>query len=149
MAAWFRLARLYLVLLAIFTVGRFLMFNQPYEKGHQVFSIVTLTLLGSAFYGGFTRRYLGFTLGRAALTAIGLGLASQLTIMTATALSYALGMHTYFNHPTALNQPAAVGFAQAMGIRVGGLVVNCILASIAGSIGWALGALLPEAERAR
>jgi hypothetical protein len=149
MAGWLRLARLYLVLLAIFTVGRFLMFKVPYEKAHQVFSIVILTLLASVFYGAFSRRYLGFSIGRAALTALLFGLTSQLVIFLATALSYALGLDTYFTHPKALNQDAAVPFARAMQIRFGGLIGNTLTASLAGAFGWALGALLPEERELR
>lgn len=151
MAGWFTRARLYLVLLAIFTVGRFLMFKVPYDRGHQVFSIVTLTILGCVFYGAFGRRYMGFTIGRAALNAIGLGLASQVVIFLATLLSYGLGMDTYFNHPRALNQEAmaSVPFAKAMMIRTGGLFANSLFASLAGALGWAFGALLPEDGRSR
>jgi hypothetical protein len=145
MAAWFRLARLYLVLLAVVTVGRFLMFKVPYERGHHYFSIVILTLFASIFYGAFVRRWLGFSIGRAALTTLGFGLASQVLIFVATLASYALGLDTYFTHPRALNQEAmsSVPFGQAMAIRMFGLVVNPLNAALAGALGWALGALLP------
>jgi hypothetical protein len=152
MAGWFRLARLYLVLLVVVTAGRFLMFKVPYAQGHHYFSIVILTLFASVFYGAFTRRWLGFSIGRATLTALGFGLASQVLIFVATLLSYALGMDTYFNHPRALNQPldvTVVPFATAMAIRVFGLVVNPLNAALAGALGWALGALLPEREISR
>jgi hypothetical protein len=149
MAGWFRLARLYLVLLVVVTAGRFLMFKVPYADGHHYFSIVILTLFSSVFYGAFTRRWLGYSIGRAALTTFGFGVASQVLIFLATLLSYALGLDTYFNHPRALNQPpdvTALPFAKAMTIRLFGLVVNPLNAALAGALGWALGALLP-AER--
>jgi hypothetical protein len=150
MAENLKLARPYLVLLAVFTVGRWLFgtFQVPYEKGTHVFSIVTLTLYASAFYGAFCRRWRGFRLWRAAGMAMTLGVISQAVIFTATLVSYGLGLHTYFNYPTALLGPQAgttdVAFGQAVLSRFGGLIVNTILAGIAGSLGWALGGFLPE-----
>lgn len=150
MAGWLGLARLYLVLLTIFIVGRFLMFNVPYDKGHHYFSIIILTLFSSFFFGAFGRRYLGFSIGRAALTAVGFGLASQLAIFVATLLSYGLGMDTYFTNPRALNSPDVVPFGRAMLIRLFGLVVNPLNAALVGAFGWALGGLLPApGERPR
>jgi hypothetical protein len=146
MAGNLRLARLYLLLLAIFTVGKWLQgsFGVPYDKGHYFFSIVILTLHAAVFYGAFCRRWRRFRLWQAAGLGLTLGLISQLVIFAATILSYALGLHTYFNHPTALNAAAEVPFGQAVLTRIGGLVVNPILAGIAGAIGWAMGGLLPE-----
>jgi hypothetical protein len=151
MAENLRLARLYLLLLAIVTVGRWLMgtFGVPYVKGHHVFSIVILTLYSAVFYGAFCRRWRRFRLWQAAGLALTMGLTSQLVIFAATLLSYALGLHTYFNEPTALLGPdgaalAEVPFGQAMLTRLGGLIVNPILTGIAGAIGWAMGGLLPE-----
>ena len=51
-----RLARPYFVMLAIVTIGRWLMgtaFGVPYEKGTSVLSIVTLTLFASIFSAAF------------------------------------------------------------------------------------------------
>ena len=141
-----RLARPYFVMLAIVTVGRWLLgtaFGVPYERGTWYFSIVMLTLFASLFYGVFTRRWLSFRILQAAGMGMVMGVISQLVILLAMTASYALGLSTYFNHPTALNQPEAVGLGQALGIRAGGLVVNTIINGIAGALGWALGALLP------
>ena len=147
MAENLKLARLYLLLLAIFTVGKFVQgaIGVPYEKGY-AFSIVIMTIHAAVFYGAFCRRWRRFRLWQAAGLAITLGLFSQIVIFVATLASYALGLHTYFNHPIALNAPglAEVPFAQAMLTRVGGLVVNPILTGIAGALGWAMGGLLPE-----
>ena len=60
-----RLGRPYFVLLAIVTVGRWLMgtaFAVPYEKGTNILSIVTLTLFASIFSAAFTRRWLDWRL---------------------------------------------------------------------------------------
>lgn len=146
MAENLRLARLYLLLLAIFTIGRWLMgiYKVPYEKGHHVFSIVILTLMSSIFYGAFCRRWRRFGPMRAAGLAFTLGLMSQVAIFAATVASYAMGLETYFNHPTALNAAAAVPLGTALATRFSGLVANSISASIAGALGWAMGGALPE-----
>jgi hypothetical protein len=150
-AQYLRLARPYLLLLAIFTVGRWLQgtFKVPYDQGHHVFSIVILTLMASAFYGAFCRRWLSFRLSQAVSLAFLFGLASQIVIVFATLLSYALGLDNYFTNPRALNAEGALAFGDAMLRRLGGLVVNPLLASLAGAIGWALGGLLPRMDTGR
>ena len=152
MAEHLRLARLYLVMLAIVTVGRWGLgfYEVPYEKGTDKLSIVTLTVFASLFYGAFTRRWLGYrTLQVVGLT-MTLGLLSQIVIFLSTAASYTFGIDSYFNHPTALDKldpKAAVGFAQAMLIRAAGLVGNTILNGIAGALGWVMGAALPSSPK--
>ena len=96
-----------------------------------------------------TRKYkggggVGWRLPGAAGFAMFMAVVAQVVILLSTAASYVLGIASYFNHPTALNQPEAVSLAQAMGLRAGGLVVNALLNGIAGSLGWALGGLLPD-----
>ncbi len=146
-----RLARPFFVLLAIVTLGRWLMgnaFHVPYEKGTNALSIVTLTLFASIFSAAFARRWLGYRLAQAAGFAMYMALVSQLVVLASTIVSYALGISSYFNEPMALNrQLEPIGFAAALGFRAGGLVVNTILNGIAGSLGWSLGGLLPPRER--
>jgi hypothetical protein len=148
MAEKLRRARLYLVLLGIFALGRWLqgMFGVPYERGHHVFSLVMLTALSAIYYGAFTRRLYSYSLMQAVVLAFVMGLISQLVIFLLTVASYALDMHTFFNHPRALNREdlTEVPFALALQNRAGGLIGNSIFAGIAGALGWALGALLPE-----
>jgi hypothetical protein len=141
-----RLARPFFVMLGIVTVGRWLQgtaFSVPYDKGTHVFSIVTLCLFASLFSAVFTRAWLGWRLPRAAGFAMFMAVVAQVVILLSTVVSYAFGIPSYFSHPTALNQPEAVGLSQALLIRAGGLVVNTLLNGIAGSLGWALGGLLP------
>ena len=146
-----RLARPYFVLLAIVTVGRWLMgtaFAVPYEKGTNVLSVVTLTLFASIFSAAFTRRWLDWRLPQAAGFAMFLALVSQVVILLSTAASYGLGISSYFNEPMALSRQAdPIGFGAAMGFRAFRLVVNTILNGITGALGWALGGLLPLRER--
>ena len=148
MAENLKLARLYLLILAIVTVGRWsLGFRHvPYEQGTDKLSIVMMTLFASIFYAAFTRRWLGYRILQAVTLAMLLGFLGQVVVFLSTVASYALGIDTYFNHPKALNLEAAVGFAQAMGIRVGGLVANTILNGIAGALGWAMGGVLPSSK---
>jgi hypothetical protein len=141
-----RIARPFFVLLVIFATARWLqgtVFGVPYERGTWLFSIVILTVMASLFSTAYTRRWLGWGLGRAALFAMFLAFTAQVVILLSTVASYAAGLSTYFNHPTALNQPEAVGMGQALGIRLGGLVVNTLIGGIGGALGWALGGLLP------
>lgn len=146
MSEYLRLARLYLVVLAIFTVGRWIMGVKgiPYEQGRDKFSIVILTALSCFYYAAFTRRWRGYKLFKAVGLAMTLGLTSQVVIFAATGLSYALGMDTYFTHPTALNADAALPAGAAMARRAMALVGNTITSGIIGGLGWALGGLLPE-----
>jgi hypothetical protein len=144
-----RLARLYLILLVIFVVGRWLMGvnHVPYERGNPVFSIVPLTLISSVFYGAFLRRWGKCSVLRAIGMGLTLGLLGQLAIMAATALSYQLNVETYFNHRIALNAEHlehALGFSEAMSRRLSGLIANCVLNIVAGALGWLFGAALPK-----
>jgi hypothetical protein len=146
MSEYLRLARLYLVLLAIFTVGRWVVGVRgvPYERGRDWFSIVILTSISCLYYAAFLRRWRGYKLFPAAGLAMTLAFISQVVILLATVLSYSLGMDTYFNHPTALNTDAPLSLADALVVRVRGLFGNTISSGIIGGLGWALGGLLPE-----
>jgi hypothetical protein len=141
-----RFLRFFLVLLAIFTVGRWALSlgGAPYEKTHQVFSIVILALLSSAHYAGFSRAFKGYRLGQAVLLGVWIGVLSQLVILISTVLSYAFGMETFFNSPIALNVEQPIGFLEAIGRRAGGLVVNTILNCIAATLGWWIGGTLEK-----
>ena len=148
---YLRLARPFLVLLALFAVGRWSMGlgGVDYAKGHHVFSLVTLTVLGTMFYAAFARRWLGYPIMRTVGLGMTLGFCAQLVILVLTLVSYLLGMNTYFNHPTALNAEGPVAFGAAMGGRVGGLVANTLFAGIAAALGWVFGAALPDSAAPR
>ena len=141
-----KVARFYLVLLALFTVGRWAqsLGHVEYAKAHHVFSIVTLTLLSSAFFAAFCRKWRGYTLLQAVMLGMMLGLIAQMVIFASTALSYALGMHTFFNHPTALNVEGDLPMGEALMRRAGGLLAGPISNGIAAMLGWLMGAALPE-----
>jgi len=144
-ADYLRVGRLYFVLLAVFTLARIAQsaMGVPYEKAHHVFSIVTLTVLASAFFAAFCRRWRGYTGPQAMGLGLFFGVAAQVVIFAATVLSYALGAETFFNHPRALNVPAAIPLNDALLVRARGLVIGPIISAVAAGIGWALGSLLP------
>jgi hypothetical protein len=147
MAEHLRLARLFWLLLAIFTIGRLAMTRLPYDRFHHVFSLVTLTAFATIFYGAFTRRWRDYRVLQAMTLGALLGFSAQVVIFFATLVSYTLGVDTYFTNPRALlgsnAPPDPVGFAQAMGARTGGVVFNTIASGMMGSLGWVMGALLP------
>jgi hypothetical protein len=148
MKEYLRVARLYMVVLAIFTVGRLAMGGVPYERGHHVFSVVTMSLIASALYGGFCRQWRGYGVAKAMGLGLTIGVLGQVVILVATVLSYALHVDTYFVNPRALNSPVPLSFWAALLSRVGGLVINSAMNALAAAIGWVMGVALPEPSRA-
>jgi hypothetical protein len=152
MAEHLRLARLFWLLLAIFTIGRLAMTRLPYATFHHVFSLVTLTAFATIFYGAFTRRWKDYRVLQAMTLGAIIGLSAQVVIFTATVVSYALGIDTYFTNPRALlgfnAPPDPVPFTEALLRRSGGLVGNTITAAIMAALGWVMGGLLP-ADKAK
>jgi hypothetical protein len=143
-----RVVRFYLVLLAIFTVGRWSLgfAGAEYDKTHQIFSIVILTFISSAYYGYLSRNFVGGGIKRAIMLGVLLGVCSQIVIFLSTAISYILGIDSFFTNPRALNVEQAIPFGQAMGLRAITFVVNTVLNAIAGAIGYGLGAVGPKAS---
>ena len=141
-----RVSRFYFALLALFTVGRWAqsLGHVEYAQAHHVFSIVTLTLLSSAYFAAFCRKWRGYTLLQAVLLGMTLGLAAQVVIFLSTAVSYALGLHTFFNHPAALNAPGDLPMKDALVRRAVGLVAGPISNGVAAFLGWLMGSSLPE-----
>ena len=150
MNEYLRVARLYMVVLAIFTVGRLVtgLRGIPYEKGHAIFSLVTMSFLACAFYGAFTRKWLGYSVTKVMGLGATIGLIGQIVILTMTVLSYALHMDTYFVNPRALNATEPLPFGTALAGRIGGLVVNCVMCALSAAIGWVMGAVLPPPTKA-
>jgi hypothetical protein len=147
MAEHLRLARLFWLLLAIFTIGRLAMTRLPYASFHHVFSLVTLTAFATIFYGAFTRRWKDYRVLQAMVLGAILGFSAQVVIFTATMVSYGLGIETYFTNPRALlgfnAPPEPVPFLDALKARSGGLVGNTIASAIMAALGWVMGGLLP------
>ncbi len=123
-----RVARFYFALLALFTIGRWAqsLGRVEYARAQHVFSIVILTLLASTYFAAFCRRWRGYGLLQSVL------------------LGMTLGLHTFFNHPTALNATGELPFNEALVRRAQGLVAGPITNGVAAFIGWLLGGLLPD-----
>lgn len=142
-----RFGRLFLLLLSIFTVGRWTLGLKkvPYEQGSPVFSLVILTILSCLYYAAFARRFKGYRVLQAVMLSMTFAFVTQLVILFSTLASYLAGVDSYFNHPVALNAQARIELPQAMVARSFGLVFNTlVLGSITGALGWAMGGLLPE-----
>ena len=138
-----RLIRFYVVLLAIFTLGRWglSLGGAEYSATHQVFSIVILTNISSAYYAFLTRGFVGGGLKRALALGALLGAVSQVVILLSTAISYVAGMDTFFNHPRALTVEEVIPFGQAMVTRVFGLVAGVVTNVVSALLGYGIASL--------
>lgn len=141
-----RLLRFYFWILGVFTIGRWglSLGGVEYAKAHHVFSLVILSLIASAHHAAFARAFAGYSLKRAAGLAATVGFVTQLVVFFSTAISYLLGLDTFFNAPAALNSTQPVAFGAAMLARTGGVLANTITNTIAGLIGYAMGGALPS-----
>ncbi len=153
MKEYLRVARLYLIVLAVFTVGRLVVGARgvPYDRGHDVFSLVTMSILAAVFYGAFCRRWRGYTVTKAMGIGATLAFFAQVVILVITVFSYAFHVDTYFVNPRAVAGPDAVGpisFGAAVLSRVGGMVVNVAMCAVSAALGWVMGATLPEPGKA-
>lgn len=155
MNEYLRVIRPYMLLLAVFVVGRLVLGLRgvPYERGHFIFSIVILSMLSSIFYGGFCRRWRGYTVAQALAVGATIGLTSQTVIVVATVVSYVTHANNYFVDPRAIRglttaQLDAVPFSAALLSRMGGLVINTATHAVAAGLGWVVGATLPDTRPA-
>ena len=144
-----RFVRLPLLLLVLFTIGRFTLgvAGVPYfPRGTAIFSIVVLSVISGLYFGALSGKVGGFGWGGALLAGAVIGFGAQLLIFTATLISYLGDFNTYFRHWDALNVPEGtlVPMAQAMRARAGGLLVGPLFVVVAAAIGRCLSALAPE-----
>ena len=144
-----RFVRLPLLLLVIFAIARFSLglAGVPYApRGNAMFSLVVLSMISSVYFGALSGRVGGFGWGGAILIGIVIGLFAQILIFTATFISYAAHLNTYFTHWDALNVPegTTVSMSQALRIRAGGLLFGPISSAVVALIGRALGGLAPN-----
>jgi hypothetical protein len=118
---------------------------RQYADTHHVFSLVILALIASAHHAAFARAFAAYGLKQAAVLGAMIGLVTQLVVVVSTALSYMLGLETFFNTPLAITRsPEPVAFGAAMVARLIGLIVNTLLNTIAALIGYAMGGALPK-----
>ena len=149
-----RFALLPMALILIFAVIRFLMgpvFGAPYGPRANSISVVVLTFVSTVMFGALSRRVGGFGWLGTALVGLVIGLWSQLLIFTATAVSFAAHLNTFYTHWDALNVPegTAVTMAQALTTRAGGLVTGSLMAAVLACAGRLLfGPLAPKPHAA-
>jgi len=141
--------RLAMVLLGLFFVGKLIVgaTGGSYALGTRLFAMVPLTVQLCLLWGAMTRAFKGQGVGEAAKTGASIALFAQILIFTATVLSYLVGASTHFNDPMAIvgeDRPVALG--EAVLARGAGILINTVIGTVAGSIGWALGALLPSRQ---
>ena len=142
-----RFVRLPLVLIAIWTIARFILgpANVPYTpRGNAMFSVVGATIICALIYGALSARVGNFSWLGTALIGLVLGLWSQILIFTATLVSYLADLNTYFRHWDALNVPegTTAPMGQALTARAGGVLVGPIMIIIVTLIGRAVFAKL-------
>ena len=142
-----RYVRLPLVLLIIWAALRFIigLRGVPYApRGNAMFSVLGLTIISCIYFGAMSRRVGGFGWVGTILVGAVIGLWAQILIFTATLVSLAANLNTYYIHWDALNIPEGTHatMAQAMTTRAGGLLAGTILGIIAALIGRAVFAAL-------
>ena len=139
--------RLALLLVGLFFVGKLIVgaAGGSYALGTRLFAMVPLTVQLCLIWGAMTRAFRGKGIGEAVMTGASIALFAQILIFSATVFSYLLGASTHFNDPMAIvgeDRPVALG--EAIGARGAGVLINTVVGIVAGSIGWALGTLLPS-----
>ncbi|MCA1629919.1 MAG: hypothetical protein LC785_18315 [Acidobacteria bacterium] len=145
-----RFVRMPLALLLIWAALRFFigLRGVPYApRGNAMFSVVGLTVISCLYFGAMSRRVGNFSWVGTILVGAVIGLWAQILIFTATVVSIAANLNTYFVHWDALNIPEGTHatMAQALTARGGGLLFGTILGSIVALIGRAVfSALAPS-----
>ena len=147
-SGYLRFIRFAWLLLLVAAVGRLVLGAKdvPYEEGTWFFSMVMLTYHLCLVYGAFAKKLKGYRLPQAMVLGALIAVSAQVIILVLTVASYALGADTYFNHPFAIARVTeTVPFSAAVAARLGGLVINSIIGSIGGLLGWLAGGLIPDA----
>ena len=148
-----RYVRLPLVLILIWAALRFMMqpvFNVSYEpRGNAAFSIAAVTVISCIIYGAMSYRVGRFSWLGTALVGAVIGLFAQLLIFTATLVSLAADLNTYYVHWDALNLPEGTRaeMGPAMTSRAVGLLFGPLSGAITALIGRAVfGKLAPRCD---
>lgn len=144
-----KLIRLPLLMIFIYATLRFILGIQgvPYApRGNAMFSVVGISFISSIYFGAISHRGAHLNWGGTILTGALIGLFSQTLIFTATFISYAGNLNTYYVHWDALNVPegTVVPMAKALQSRVGGIIVGSVISVVLASIGRLLSGLLPD-----
>jgi hypothetical protein len=150
MAEKFKFVRLPLLLLFLFFIGKLIVgaAGGTYELSNRLFAMVPMTVHLCLIWGAVGKAYHGHRVTDTLLTSLMIALFAQILIFSGTMGSYLVGAQTAFNNPVAMiGQAGDVSFSEALGARTTGLIVNSIIGMVSGTIGWALGGLLPQSQR--
>jgi hypothetical protein len=148
----FRFIRLPIVLIFLWTIGRFTMglAGVAYSpRSNAVFSVVVLTLITSIYFGALSKSVGNFSWLGTAMVGGAIGLVAQVCIFTATVISLAGGLDTYFVNWDAINatEGTVVTWANALPSRASGLLINVVLAMIEACVGRLLAGLAPGSSK--
>lgn len=165
-ASVLRFVRLPLLLVTIWATVRFILgvAGVPYvPRGNAMFSVYSVMLLSSIYFGALSNKVGGFKWSGTFLTGATIGVYAQILILLATVISIAGGLNTYFVHwdsmnvdPASLTPPVEMAEAllhpeqvamppmsQALVGRLLGIVINGIMAGVFAVIGRLLSGLAP------
>jgi hypothetical protein len=165
-----RFVRLPLLLVTIWTTVRFILgvAGVPYvPRGNAMFSVYSVMLLSSIYYGALSNKIGGFKWSGTFLTGATIGVYAQILILLATVISIAGGFNTYFIHwdsmnvdPAALTPPvemaeallhpekiAAPPMSQVLVARLLGILINGVMAGVFAVIGRLLSGLAPSQSK--
>jgi hypothetical protein len=164
-----RFVRMPLLLVTIWAALRFILgvAGVPYApRGNAMFSIYSVMLLSSLYFGALSKNLAGFKWGGTILTGVTIGVYAQILILLATVISYAGDFSTsYFVHwdslnvdPATLTPPVEMADAlvhpekvpmppmsQALTGRLLGIVINGVIAGVFAVLGRLLSGLAPKA----
>lgn len=163
-----RFVRLPLLLVTVWATVRFILgvAGVPYApRGNAMFSIYSVMLLSSLYFGALSKNIAGFKWGGTFLTGATIGVYAQILILLATVISYAADLNlSYFVHWDALNvdpaklpNPVSMADAlvhpeqvpmppmsQALVGRLVGILINGVIAGVFAVIGRLLSGLAPR-----
>jgi hypothetical protein len=163
-----RFVRMPLLLVTIWATVRFILgvAGVPYApRGNAMFSIYSVMLLSSLYFGALSKNIAGFKWGGTFLTGATIGVYAQILILLATVISYAADLNlSYFVHWDALNvdltkltppvemadalvhpeQVPMPPMSQALTGRLLGIVINGVIAGVFAIIGRLLSGLAPK-----
>jgi hypothetical protein len=152
LAAAFRFIRLPMLLIAIFTIGRFCMglLDKPFTpRNNAMFSVVVLTAITSIYYGALSKNVGNFSWLGTLMVGGAIGLVAQVFIFAATMISLAGGFNTYFVNWDAINVPegTVINMANALPARLRGLVTGTLIAGVVACVGRLLAGLAPGSTK--
>ena len=143
--------KLPLILVFIYFIGRLVVgaAGGSFEVANSLFSMVILQVHIALLWGAAARVFMGYTLKETVIAIVMIVLFSQILIWAATIISDLAGIQTFFNDPRAVARvETPLSFSENMMSRGFGLIVNCIVGAVVGSIGYALCGLVPQKKSA-